>query len=130
MRQEQTEPLSEQIMGGFNYPIPAREQTEPVPERPGFIIKGITNNGFLFHPIDWAEQLHSRFITFGSWGEEHYFPYVAMSFIQDIVSLVVEPDLWEVNPEGYEFLSSFAKQNDLAIVERELIPPPVLRIEN
>jgi len=91
---------------------------------PSFIITGTTNSGLPFLPNDWAERLYAGYITLDSQYQSYHSPYVHINHLQDIESLVVEHELWEVNPEGYEFLVSFARKNDLEIIFRKYSASP------
>ena len=55
--------------------------------------------------------------TFGPQRRPHFSPYVYVSFLRGVRSLVVEQGLWETDPRSYEFLVGFARDNDLNVVE-------------
>jgi hypothetical protein len=86
-------------------------------KHPTFTIKGFTHQGKPFRPRNWAERLCNCFVTFGPWRNPSYSPYVYINFSQEGESLVVEDKLWENNPRGYQFLESFARDNNLRTVE-------------
>ncbi|CAK0769469.1 hypothetical protein CCP3SC1_570007 [Gammaproteobacteria bacterium] len=94
------------------------------------IIQGITNQGQLFHPNNWAERLCGYLANLGNGRRPHYSPYVYIRFLPGEKSLVVESGLWETNPKNYELLLSFARENDLKMTEEneevweQLIPGP------
>ncbi|CAK0741991.1 conserved hypothetical protein [Gammaproteobacteria bacterium] len=81
------------------------------------IIQGKNSRGQQFRPRDWAERLCGCLATFGPGRKPHYSPYVYVSFSSEVKSLVVERELCEKSPRDYEFLMSFARDNDLRMVE-------------
>lgn len=81
------------------------------------IIQGITERGQTFRPRDWADRLCSCMATFGPNRRQQFSPYVYVSFVPGVKSLVVENGLWETNPKGYEFLVAFARDNKLKMIE-------------
>jgi len=86
-------------------------QTQMKPER--LVIQGVTAHGQAFHPRDWAERLRDCVSTIDVCRQEHPSPYVYVSFLSGMKSLVVERGLWETNPQCYDFLRSFAHDNNL-----------------
>lgn len=99
-------------------PIAARE----------FFIQGITSDGKAFRPSDWAERLcgvMSRFREEGSGGPHahlQYSPYVRPTMLEGIRSVVVSEELRKIEPLAYHFVLSFAKDNDLRIIEACILP--------
>ncbi len=83
----------------------------------GFVIEGVTNQGRAFRPSNWAERLQCCVTTFGPQRKQHFSPHVYINYDHGVKALVVEPALWETNPQGYEFLASFAEENNLKVVE-------------
>jgi hypothetical protein len=57
--------------------------------------------------------------TMGPGRQEHFSPYVYVSYLPGVKSLVVERGLWETNPQGYNFLMSFAHDNNLKVSEEQ-----------
>jgi hypothetical protein len=96
-----------------------------------FFILGITSNGRQFRPSDWAERLcgvMSCFRPEGSGGGRHshlqFSPYVCPTVINGVKSVVVNGRLRDLEPMAYHFVVSFAKDNDLQMVDACLVPEP------
>jgi hypothetical protein len=93
-----------------------------------FFIQGITSNGKPFRPSDWAERLAGVMSRFRPQGEGDrnvhltYSPYVRPTLLEGIKSVVVNEDLYQVEPLAYHFVVNFAKDNDLRIVYACLWP--------
>lgn len=93
-----------------------------------FIIQGVTSNGKAFRPSDWADRLcgiMSRFHPDGGSGYDRHLqfsPYVLPAMLDGVRSVVVDGRLVEIEPLAYEFLRSFAKDNDLRLVEACILP--------
>jgi len=85
------------------------------PER--LVIQGVTVRGQAFRPRDWAERLCGCVATVGPDRRQQFSPYVYISFLYGVKSLVVESRLWESNPKNYDFLLSFARDNNLRMIE-------------
>lgn len=86
-------------------------------KRQRIIIQGVNKRGQLFHPRDWAERLCGCMSSVGPNRHQDFSPYVYISFHDGAKSLVVEPELYELDPNGYQFLVSFAKDNNLKMTE-------------
>jgi len=93
-----------------------------------FIIQGVTSNGKAFRPSDWADRLcgiMSRFHPDGDNGYDRHLqfsPYVLPAMLDGVRSVVVDGKLYELEPLAYEFLRSFAKDNDLRQIEACILP--------
>jgi len=96
------------------------------------VIQGLTQNGRQFRPSDWAERLqdciathgvqkssrlHNCMSAAGLQRKPSFSHHVYISFRNGIKSLIVERKLMESNPMQYQFLLSFAKDNDLMVIE-------------
>jgi len=90
--------------------MPDTESTE-------IVIQGLTSSGKPFRPSDWAERLCGVFSTFGKDHRMSYSPYVRPLTIDNVKSVVVEKKFQEIEPRAYSFLLSFAKDNDLRVIE-------------
>jgi len=97
----------------MNPQISMNPQTKPL----RLIIQGVNGRGQQFRPRDWAERLCSCLATFGPGRKPCYSPFIYVSFRSEIKSLVVEAGLWEKSPNDYDFLLSFAQENDLRMIE-------------
>lgn len=95
-----------------------------------FIIQGITSSGSKFRPSDWAERLAGVMSPFRPKGSVAspftYSPYVVPTFIDGVKCVVVDERLRALEPLAWQFVSDFARDNDLRTVEACLIPdtPP------
>jgi len=95
-----------------------------------FFILGITSDGKQFRPSDWAERLcgiMSQFRPEGSGGPNahlSYSPYVRPTMLNGVKAVVVNSDLLQLEPLAYHFVRSFAKDNDLQVVEACILPLP------
>jgi hypothetical protein len=91
------------------------------PNREGsFIIKGLTLDGRVFRPSDWADRLCSVMACFndqvsGPGAALQYSPYVQPVTIEDLKCVAVDGKIAEIEPMAYRFLISFARDNQLQI---------------
>lgn len=105
----------------------AKIKKEP---RDEFFILGITSNGRQFRPSDWAERLCGVMSCFRPEGTTtrhshlQFSPYVHPTVVNGIKSVVVNHKLRDVEPMAYHFVISFAKDNDLQMVDACLMPDP------
>lgn len=94
-----------------------------------FIIQGVTGKGHLFRPSDWADRLcgiMSRFHPDASNGYNRhlqYSPYVQPALIEGVRSVLVDASLHTLEPMAYHFLHSFARDNDLRVIEACVLQP-------
>jgi hypothetical protein len=86
------------------------------------IIQGITSNGREFRPSDWAERLSGILSTFGVDQKLSYAPFVRPMVHNNVRCVAVDRQLEKVDPRVFEFIMTFAKDNDLQVVDcRSLI---------
>lgn len=86
------------------------------------IIQGVTSNGRTFRPSDWAERLSGILSTFGHDQKMSYHPYVRPLTMENVRCVAVDKKLEQIDPNVFNFLMSFAKDNDLRVVDcRQLI---------
>ena len=81
------------------------------------IIRGVTTAGRTFRPSDWSDRLSGVLSTFGADHRMSYSPYVRPVTIEGVRCVVVDKKLQEIEPMAYNFLLSFARDNDLQIVD-------------
>ncbi len=81
------------------------------------IIQGMTSSGREFRPSDWAERLSGILSTFGLNQKMSYHPYVRPMLMDGIRCVAVDKKLETVDPRVYSFLMSFAKDNDLRVID-------------
>ncbi|MES2048457.1 MAG: DUF3579 domain-containing protein [Pseudomonadota bacterium] len=91
-----------------------------------FFIHGLTSDGKQFRPSDWAERLCGAMSIFrpdaGRNAHLVYSPYVRPLLLNGVRSVVVNEALREIEPLAYHFVLSFAKDNDLQIIDACLLP--------
>jgi hypothetical protein len=86
------------------------------------IIQGITRSGREFRPSDWAERLSGILSTFGMDQKLSYAPYVRPMMMENIRCVAIDKQLEKIDPRVYNFLMSFARDNDLRVVDcRQLL---------
>ncbi|AOX99794.1 hypothetical protein BJP62_04570 [Jeongeupia sp. USM3] len=81
------------------------------------IIQGITSSGREFRPSDWAERLSGILSTFGFDQKLSYAPYVRPMVHENIRCVAVDKQLEKIDPRVFEFIMTFARDNDLRIVD-------------
>jgi len=82
------------------------------------VIKGLTTSGRTFRPSDWAERLSGSLSTFGEDHRMNYSPFVRPMTIDGIKCVIVEKALQKEQPATYAFLMSFARENELQVVDQ------------
>ncbi len=80
------------------------------------IIQGITLAGKQFRPSDWVDRMCSTYASFGVDKKLRYSPYLKPKLVNNVRCLSVDMKLKEVNPEGFEQLMLFAKENQLSVI--------------
>ncbi len=83
------------------------------------IIQGITLAGKQFRPSDWVDRMCSTYATFGDDKKLRYSPYLKPKLVNNVRSLSVDVKLKDVNPEGFEQLMQFARENQLSVIDAE-----------
>ena len=100
-----------------------KTHSKPVKE---FFIQGITSDGKQFRPSDWAERLCGAMSCFSPDGGRNshlqYSPYVRPILLNGVRSVVVNEAIREIEPLAFHFVLSFAKDNDLQIIDACLLP--------
>ncbi len=92
------------------------------------LIYGVTRAGQVFRPSDWAERLcgvMSSFRPEGSGGPNAhlgYSPYVRPTMIEGKKAVIVDARLWDLDLRAYDFMVSFARDNDLLTEQTGLLP--------
>ena len=92
----------------------ARSMSEKLPDN--FIIIGLTLEGRKFRPSDWAERLCGIMSAFGADHRMSYSPYVRPGLHLGEKCVYVAARLYDVEPMAYNFLASFAKDNELQVI--------------
>ena len=91
--------------------------------------QGITHDGKIFRPSDWADRLcgvMSPFRPGGPHPGSHltYSPWCIPTVINGVRCVVVNAELREAEPMAWDFVINFAKDNGLQMAEACLIPDP------
>ena len=106
----------------------ATPSSESTSQATDFIIQGVTSKGRAFRPSDWADRLCGIMSRFhpdaGSGYDRHlqYSPYVQPALIEGVRSVLVDARLHALEPMAYHFMRSFAKDNDLTVIEACVLP--------
>ena len=100
--------------------------TEPTAKE--VFIQGITQDGKVFRPSDWAERLAgvmSQFRPGGMRPGNHlgYSPWCIPTQQNGVKCVVVHPDLRDAEPMAWDFVMNFARDNGLTIAEACYVPP-------
>ena len=104
--------------------------TAPNPPRE-LIIKGVTVDGSAFRPSDWAERLCSVLAAYrpGYVATRGpilgYSPYVQPSMIGGVRSVVVDERLRDLEPRAWDFVTSFARDNQLVTLDATELAPDI-----
>jgi hypothetical protein len=93
-------------------------------------IQGITRDGKVFRPSDWAERLAGVMSQFrpggaaaaGQMARLSYSEWCLPTSIGDVKCVVVHADLREEEPMAWDFVMNFARDNDLQVTEACLVP--------
>ena len=92
-------------------------------------IMGITQDGETFRPSDWAERLAGAMSCFRPEGgiatrSSHlsYSPYCVPRLIDNVKCVIVNEQLRTLEPRAWDFVMSFARDNQLKTVEACWLP--------
>ncbi len=111
----------------------AELQPGTLPEAvPGeFFIYGMTNQGKVFRPSDWAERLCGVMACYRPGGMASgrdafigYSPYVRPVTHGGVRCVVVDERLKELEPMALTFVLNFARDNDLPVLAACSLPEP------
>jgi hypothetical protein len=94
-----------------------------------FIIQGLTQDGRVFRPSDWAERLAGAMSSFrpsglrgGIGAAIGYSPYCVPSAVGDVKCVIVNEALRDLEPMAWDFVMNFARDNSLQMGEVCVIP--------
>jgi hypothetical protein len=79
------------------------------------LILGVTETGARFRPSDWADRLCGVMSIFGEDQRISYSPYVSPSVTEGHNCVRVDARLKALNPDAFEFLMGFARDNELRL---------------
>ena len=94
-----------------------------------FFIQGITKDGRTFRPSDWSERLAGAMSCFRPGGGAGgigafigYSPYCVPQLIDGVRCVIVSEALKDIEPMAWDFVMSFARDNNLQGAEACLLP--------
>ncbi len=90
-------------------------------------IQGITRDGRIFRPSDWAERLAGVMSPFRPGGVQRdshlsYSPWCIPTLINGVKAVVVNSELRACEPMAWDFVMNFAKDNNLQTADACLLP--------
>ena len=94
-------------------------------------IQGVTHDGKIFRPSDWAERLAGVMSQFRPGGPKpgshlSYSPWCFPTSISttygEVKCVVINRDLRVAGPMAWDFVTNFAKDNNLQVVEACSLP--------
>jgi hypothetical protein len=85
------------------------------PDSLEIIILGVTETGAPFRPSDWADRLCGVMSIFGEDQRISYSPYVHPFLAEGHKCVRVDARLKALNPDAFEFLMGFARDNELRL---------------
>jgi Protein of unknown function (DUF3579) len=111
---------------------PMTIMTAPASSARQFIIQGITKDGRVFRPSDWAERLAGAMSSFRPGGGGRagigafigYSPYCVPTAVGEIKAVIVNESLRDIEPMAWDFVVNFARDNGLQMGEVCVIDPP------
>jgi Protein of unknown function (DUF3579) len=96
-----------------------------------FIIQGLTQDGRVFRPSDWAERLAGAMSSFRPGGSRGgianaigYSPYCLPTVVGEVRCVIVNEALRDLEPMAWDFVMNFARDNNLQMGEVCVIPDP------
>jgi Protein of unknown function (DUF3579) len=96
-----------------------------------FIIQGITKEGRVFRPSDWAERLAGAMSCFrpgagagGIGAAIGYSPYCVPTSVGEVKAVLVNEALRSIEPMAWDFVTNFARDNELQMSEVSVLPDP------
>jgi len=98
----------------------------PSPHRQ-FYIQGVTQDGRVFRPSDWAERLAGAMSCFrpeagGIDAYISYSPFCVPTVLAGVKCVIVSEALRDIEPMAWDFVMNFARDNDLPVGEVCVLP--------
>jgi hypothetical protein len=95
-----------------------------------FIIQGVTKDGRTFRPSDWAERLAGAMSCFQPGGAGKagigafigYSPYCVPTTVGQVKAVRVSEALRQIEPMAWDFVTNFARDNNLQMAEVNATP--------
>ena len=89
------------------------------PKSKKIVIEGVTDQGKVFRPSDWAERMSGSMASFKH-RRIHYSPLLQPAVNKEGYKCVLlDPKLKESSPQVYQSIIEFAKANNLRICDEE-----------
>jgi hypothetical protein len=96
----------------------------PAPRPRQLLIRGITRDGRTFRPSDWAERLAGAMSCFRPGGVQGgigdfigYSPLCVPRVVDNVRCVIVSEALRAVEPMAWDFVTHFARDNALQVVD-------------
>lgn len=80
-----------------------------------FVIQGMTVEGDVFQPVDWAERLCNSFAKTGADGREMHSSYVFPVVTEGVKSVVVRVALQKSDPDAFDAIKQYIAENRLMV---------------
>lgn len=80
-----------------------------------FVVQGLTIDGEVFQPPEWAEQLCNMLGTTGVDGRLLYSSYVRPVMVEGVAGVVVRVSLQDVDDKAFQLIKQFVAENRLQI---------------
>ena len=100
-------------------------------------IQGLTLDGRVFRPSDWAERLAGAMSSFRPGGASAgigsfigYSPYCVPEHIDGVKCVIVNEALKGIEPMAWDFVMNFARDNGLLVTESPMPSGPGASIKN
>jgi Protein of unknown function (DUF3579) len=95
-----------------------------------FLIQGLTLEGRVFRPSDWAERLAGAMSSFRPGGSGKpgigafigYSPYCTPTAVGEVKAVIVSEALRDIEPMAWDFVVNFARDNNLQMGEICVVP--------
>lgn len=87
------------------------------------VIRGLTQEGEIFRPGDWAERLCGAMSLFGPEQKLKYSPLVRPVNVDGVRSIIIEEELASLEPRIFKFLMTFAEDNNLQVIRAQTTAP-------
>jgi len=102
-------------------------QFKPSANAKEIFIQGVTAEGKVFRPSDWAERLAgvmSAFRPEGAMPGDHisYSPWCVPTSINGVKCVIVQVELRDAEPMAWDFVINFGIDNDMVITEACSLP--------
>lgn len=115
--------------------LPSDTAFTPVTKPREVFIQGLTKEGRAFRPSDWAERLAGALSSFRPGGPRpglaahiSYSPYCVPRVINGVKCVIVNEALRDLEPMAWDFVMSFARDNELQVTEACLLPERVGKV--